>query len=79
MHYYETSTKGEIQAHDTIEEAIEFAEKNNCELISEIGGNWDEWQKCWFCDEWYTTSELIGKGVCHRCEIAIRDHEGGAL
>lgn len=75
MVYYETSTKGEIQAHDTIEQAIEFAEQNNCEIISEIGGNYDEWQKCWFCGEWYTTSELIGTGVCARCAVAIKDHE----
>lgn len=73
-HYYETSTKGEIQSHETLEQAIEFANANNCEIISEIGGNWEEFQKCWFCDDWFISTELIGTGVCARCDRAIADH-----
>lgn len=77
MHYYETGTDHETQAHATIEEAIAFADENNCEIICEIGGNWEEWRKCWFCDDWMPTSEFSRNAtVCHRCEIAIADHEG---
>lgn len=77
-HYYETFTTNEIQAHETLDEAIEFATNNNCEIISEIGGNWEEYKYCWFCEEWQATTDFnIGASVCYRCEIAIRDHEGG--
>lgn len=67
--------KGVI-AFDTLEEAIAFADKNECETISEIGGNWTDYKKCWFCGEWFDACELIGTGVCERCEIAIDSHEG---
>lgn len=73
QHYYETSTQGEIQAHSTLEEAIEFAEQNNCEIIAEIGGSWDEYQKCWWCEEWVPTTDFnIGCSVCEHCEQAIK-------
>lgn len=76
QHYYETFTQGEIQAHDTLEEAIAFAEENNCEIISEINGNWEEFKYCWFCQEWQSTTDFnIGASVCYRCERAINDHE----
>ena len=76
-HFYETGTAGEIQAHETIEKAIEFAEQNKCEIICEIGGNWEEFKKCWFCGEWIPATNFnIGATVCTRCEIAINDHCG---
>ena len=77
LHYYETSTDHEIQAHNTLEEAIAFAEQNNCEIICEIGGSWDEFKYCWFCQEWQPTTDFnIGCSVCYRCERAINDHGG---
>ena len=77
LHYYETFTDHETQAHDTLEEAIAFAEANHCKIIAEIGGNWDEYQYCWFCQEWQPTTDFnIGASVCYRCERAINDHGG---
>lgn len=74
--YYETThNDGGVfpvtHAHDTLEEAIEFAEANGIETICEIGGTWDEYQKCWFCGEWYTSAEIEKSGVCWRCKLAI--------
>ena len=37
-HYYETAQNGEAVARDTLEEAIEYANNNNINCISEIGG-----------------------------------------
>ena len=68
-----------VIAFDTLEQAIEFADANNCEIISEIGGNYDEFVKCWFCGDWIPSDEIIGTGVCDRCAVAIRDHEGGEI
>lgn len=58
-HYYETSTQGEIQAHDTLEEAIIFATQNECDIIYEIGGNWEEYAQRGHCGDWIPMSELI--------------------
>lgn len=38
-HYYEVSENNQVSAFDTLEDAIEFADKNEITLISEIGGN----------------------------------------
>lgn len=67
----------EAIAFDTLEEAIEYADKNYIEKISEIGGNWADYEKCWFCEEWFESTELNEKGTCCRCDIAIKDHNGG--
>ena len=74
MHFYETGTQGEIQAHETLEQAIKFAEENKCEIICEIGGNWEEWLKCSFCGDWFPSVELNEKSECNICEMVIRDH-----
>lgn len=58
-------------AHDTLEDAIAFAEANGIDTISEIGGAWDEFMKCEWCGEWFTIPEL-DKGICSQCEAAIR-------
>lgn len=76
-HYYEVSSGECIYAFDTLDEAIEFADENECTLISEIGENWSDYEKCWFCEEWYESTELNKDGVCCRCNIAIKDHNGG--
>ena len=63
-------------AHDTLEKAIEYAEQNGLNFVAEIGGSWDEFEKCAFCGEWYTTSELNEYGDCERCVQAMKDHGG---
>ena len=74
LHFYETAIEGEIQAHGSLEEAIAFADKNNCPIISEVGGNWSEWQKCTFCNDWFDSCELNIEGHCEICEMVIKDH-----
>lgn len=63
-------------AHDTLEEAIEFADAHGITLICEIGGNWDEWEKCGFCGEWFPSEDLNKDGECLMCEQAIKSHGG---
>ena len=67
----------ETTAFDTLEEAIEYADKNGCTFIAEIGGNWEEYNKCLFCEEWYPSTEINANGDCQRCVQAIKDHNGG--
>ena len=82
MHYYETAhreTGDEFEtltAHDTLEEAIKFAEAHEIPTIQEIGGSWDEYEKCWFCGDWFTSSEMNTENTCERCQMAIWSHEG---
>lgn len=63
-------------AHETLEDAIAYADAHGCTLIAEIGGSWNEYEKCAFCGEWFDSCELNTEGDCERCEIAIRDHNG---
>lgn len=63
-------------AHDTLEEAIEFAEAHGINYISEHGGNYDDFVKCEFCGEWFTSEELNDKDICSYCEQAIKSHGG---
>ena len=76
--YFETfASDGEkcsVFAFDTLEEAIEHAEKNGCKTIQEYGGCYAEYEKCEFCGEWYDVSELNIENYCERCQIAIQDH-----
>ena len=74
--YYEIAHEGTLNAFDSLEDAIEFAEENNITTIQEIGGCWTEFEKCWFCEEWFDVSELNTNNECSRCESAIRDHFG---
>lgn len=59
-------------AHDTLEEAIEFAEANNIETIY---GEYDTWEKCWFCGEWFPITEME-YNLCEYCKQAIASHGG---
>ena len=68
--------KGILVAHDSLEEAIEYAEENGITTIQEIGGCWTEYEKCWFCEKWFDTNELNTNNECSRCELAIKDHFG---
>lgn len=66
--------KGSCTAHgfENFEEAVEFANENNCEIIQEIGSSFDEYAKCQFCGEWdllYTIDN--NNGVCDRCKMAL--------
>ena len=74
--YYEIAHEGTLNAFDTLEDAIEYAEENDITTIQEIGGCWAEFEKCWFCEEWFDVSELNTNNECSRCESAIRDHFG---
>lgn len=76
--YFETfASDGEkcsVCAFDTLEEAIEHAEKNGCKTIQEYGGSYTEYEKCEFCGEWYDVGEMNIENYCERCQIAIQDH-----
>lgn len=74
-HYEPGSEYPTATAHDTLEEAIAFAEAHGITIIEEIGGSWDEYEKCEFCGEWYSSDELE-KGLCWMCEQAIKSHGG---
>ena len=63
-----------IRAHETLEDAIKWAESHNITTISEIGGCWSEYEKCEFCGDWFDTNELNTKNICERCAVAIKDH-----
>lgn len=71
MHYYELYTIGENTRFDTLEEAIEFANKNNMNVIQEIGGSYTEFKKCGWCDEWVDSYELRHSWACNRCRMGI--------
>ena len=80
MHYYETAhyepgdTYPTATAHDTLENAIEFAETHKCTTITEVGGNWCEFGKCSFCGEWVDSCDLDTETICTDCQRAIADH-----
>ena len=79
-HYYEVNCTEEnrLPACDTefpdLETAIEYAETHGYDLICEIGGSWDEFKKCWFCEEWKSTSELNRDNLCDHCESYFLRH-----
>ena len=83
IHYFQTAHRdggvfAVATAHDTLEDAIEFAEAHDIKIVSEIGGNWVEYERCLFCGEWYTTDEFLhDNDPCKRCAVAIEAHMGG--
>lgn len=87
MHYYETAhreagaTYPTITAHNTLEEAISFAESHNIDLISEIGGSYTDYEPCFFCGEWFPSEDLteeIGHTLlCDRCQKTIQKYQEG--
>ena len=77
--YFETVENGGdtfplTVAHDTMEAAIEYADTHEVTYIYEIGGNWDEFEKCAFCGEWVASYELDKDGFCEMCLVALRSH-----
>lgn len=83
LHYYEVvkrydenppdgvDYKGFCIACDDLDEAIKTADENGATIICECGGNWEEFEKCWFCGEWVPTSEINKDALCWRCELAL--------
>ena len=55
-------------AHETLDDAIQYAESHECDLIAEIGGSWTEYKKCWFCGEWVDITTLNKNDLCDHCE-----------
>ena len=50
-------TGKDIEVHfDSFEDAEEWANNHDCEEIEEIGGSWDIYKKCWWCEEWHATT-----------------------
>lgn len=79
--YYETPHRdgneyAAVIAHDTLDDAIEYADANGIAIIYEIGSAWDEFEKCAFCGEWFPSTDLNSAGDCARCAQAIKDHGG---
>lgn len=58
------------ECFDTLEEAIEKADKVGAELITD-NETWEEYLKCWFCNEWYPSCDIDKQGLCDRCKLAI--------
>lgn len=79
LHYYTVNYTDGGQfpierAFDDIDDAIEFADTHGIDLITEIGGYWNDLEKCEFCHEWFCSSDLNSDGLCDRCEYAINTH-----
>ena len=68
--------KGSCTYCETIEEAIKEAERTEANFICETGGSWDEFEKCEFCGDWVTVTELNKNNCCHRCQLAFWSREG---
>lgn len=73
-HYYEIYKDGCKFCHDTLDEAIECADAIGADFISEIGGYWSEFEKCWGCGEWIPCDEINKDGLCENCEARGREH-----
>ena len=56
-------------AHDDLESAIEFAEAHN---IPTIYGEYDTYEKCWFCEQWIPICEIQSDGACDMCHLEFR-------
>lgn len=66
--------KGICAAFDDLGSAIEYAEAVGAACVSEIGGAWDEWEKCTDCGEWFPSVDLDRAGMCAACATVERDH-----
>ena len=58
----------EAIAFEDLESAVECANEIGAEDIAEIGGSWDEFKKCWFCEEWVPVTEMNKNNLCDHCE-----------
>ena len=57
-----------------IETAIDIADENGYNRICEIGGSWDEWERCDLCDEFFPLCELNDEHECENCEMQAHYH-----
>lgn len=69
--------KGICAAFETLSEAIDYADKAGADCVSQIGGAWDEWERCTGCGEWFPSVDLDTRGNCERCAVVDRDRERG--
>jgi hypothetical protein len=80
MHYYETThlDPGEeyftTTAHDSLDDAISFADAHGCTYILEIGGSWNDFEKCSFCGDWFSSCEVDAEVICYHCRKAIQEN-----
>ena len=75
--YYEVQdSEGAVRSFPALEDAVIFADENGSKLISEVGGSWTDYGKCWFCEDWYDVCDINRGGTCSRCERCIEDHNG---
>ena len=76
LHYYEISYYDGnefpvTRAFNDLDNAIEFANTNGINHISEIGGCWDDFHPCECCGEWFTYDELNNDLQCTRCDYNL--------
>lgn len=74
--WYEIAGDHELTCFDDFEEAAAYADEIGSGTIYECGGSFDEYEKCWFCGEWFSVSQLNDVNLCDRCFVAVRDHGG---
>lgn len=65
-----------ITTHDDLDAAITFANAREIRRIYEYGGNYEIFEKCDFCGEWFPSSEIGADGYCDTCTAYIRGREG---
>lgn len=63
-----------IAMHDTFDDALEYIYETSAavERIEEIGGSWDVFKKCEFCNDWFTEHELDEDGWCEDCNWYVK-------
>lgn len=59
-----------IALHDSFDDALEYIYQTSAAVdrIEEIGGSWDVFKKCEFCNDWFTEYELNENRLCDHCE-----------
>lgn len=69
IHY--TTKDGDAYDEITVadfEEAATYAESVNAFMICGTGPDWDDYKKCWFCNEWTPTRNADSETLCNQCE-----------
>jgi len=70
--YYEVSEHDYSRAFDTLEETIVYCEQHNIKTISEVGGNYTDFERCEFCGEWVDCCDLDDNNYCSECQQALK-------
>ena len=76
-HYWETIELDDDSgyplyvAHYTLDDAIEYADMHDIDMIYEIGGNWMEFGRCTICGEFVDICELSMVGREEICESCV--------